>query len=67
MPAYRLSRQHRHADDRLRHTGPDVSEGQTITRVVADTLWSNDLATFERGVCGLVANVPTTQQQFDAL
>lgn len=48
------------------HTGPDVTEGLTITRERADELLRADVARFEQAVTRLV-KVPLTQSQFDAL
>jgi lysozyme len=49
------------------HTGPDVTEGQTITQEQADALLADDLGRFETGVNQAVGDAPTTQGQFDAM
>jgi lysozyme len=49
------------------HTGPDVTEGQTITKEEADETLANDLGKFEDGVNAAVDTAPTTQGQFDAM
>lgn len=53
-------------DHRLRHTGPDVKAGLTITQQQAEQLLINDLARFNNGVNALVT-VKINQNQFDAL
>jgi lysozyme len=49
------------------HTGADVTPGRQITQAEADALLASDLHRFEDAVNDLCADVPTTQQQFDAL
>lgn len=48
------------------HTGPDVTEGRTITQPEADQLLINDLVRFNNGVNALVT-IRINQNQFDAL
>ncbi len=48
------------------HTGPDVTEGLTITQDQADALLGSDLQRFEHDV-NAVCGPSTTQNQFDAL
>jgi lysozyme len=47
------------------HTGPDVFEGQKITKAEAETLLRRDLARFER--CVAATCPESTQSQFDAM
>lgn len=49
------------------HTGPDVRPGLVWTQAQADAALVRDLAGIVRDVNILVAGVPTTQNQFDAL
>ena len=49
------------------HTGADVSEGLTISRARADELFDRDIAAFARQVDRVVACVPLTPCQYDAL
>lgn len=49
------------------HTGPDVRQGQAITRQQADQLLRQDVAKFVADVNSLIGSAPTTQNQFDAL
>lgn len=49
------------------HTGPDVTEGQTITQQQADALLAGDLRKSETDVNDAVGDAPTTQAQFDAM
>jgi lysozyme len=48
------------------HTGKDVRMGMTITQSEADRLLTEDLARFVNAV-NTYANVPLSQNQFDAL
>lgn len=48
------------------HTGPDVTEGMTITQERAEELLAADVAEFEKRVQQLVT-APMTQGQFDAM
>jgi lysozyme len=48
------------------HTGPDVTNGMTITQAEADRLLAEDLAKFEKAVDELV-KVNLTENQFSAL
>lgn len=48
------------------HTGPDVHNGLSITKVEADYMMEADLRKFETAV-NTMAMLATTQQQFDAL
>ena len=49
------------------HTGPDVRIPMTITLEEAETLLKGDVARFERGVEAMIANAPTTDDQFSAM
>jgi lysozyme len=44
-----------------------ATPGQSITLVQADALMASDLQRFERGLNADLANVTTTQNQFDAM
>lgn len=48
------------------HTGPDVTEGLTITQEQAEDLLRRDVKRFEQGVESLVAR-PASPPQFDAM
>lgn len=48
------------------HTGPDVYEGQTITKMEADQLLMHDVRSAERDVHAMV-KVPLNQPKYDAL
>ena len=49
------------------HTGPDVSEGMTITGPQAVALFNADVDKFARSVEAVLAGVSLKQKQFDAL
>lgn len=49
------------------HTGKDVKLGQRISLLDAEKLLEKDLARFEAAVSILVADSPTTSDQFSAL
>lgn len=49
------------------HYGPDVKEGQTITREQAEKLLKEDVRRFEIAVDTIVLNIKMTQNMFDAL
>lgn len=49
------------------HTGPDVSEGQLITREEAETLFEQDIQTFANRVSRIIRRQDLKQSQFDAL
>lgn len=49
------------------HTGPDVTEGMTITGPQAVALFNADVDKFARSVEAVLAGVSLKQKQFDAL
>lgn len=49
------------------HTGPDVTEGMTITAAQAVALFNTDIDKFARSVEASFQGVPLKQKQFDAL
>ena len=49
------------------HTGPDVKEGQTITRDQAELLWNQELGAVGRQVEHALDGMRVNQNQFDAL
>ena len=49
------------------HTGPDVTEGSTVTRVEADRLFDRDIAKFAASAGNLLQGVALRPCQFDAI